>query len=442
MKDPRSNMELKERLQLDFQDRESKLNGSATEPLHQLRQKAMQAFVEMGFPEVRLEDWKYTSVRSVIEQDLGLANSGENTKADIDALLIPELESHVLVSINGHYSSALSNLDDIEEGVYAGDIHNIPSELKELFNQHFCKHADYDRDGFSALSTAYSFEGVFIYIPKGVKLSKPVQLLHILDTHENATLAQPRCLLVAGENSQCTLIENLNAVGKEAGLINATTEIVAGAYSKVDYYKIQTGLGDSAHIGTCQISQDNNSEVNAWNFCWSGGLVRNNLNARHREEHATTGMFGLSFLDGSRHLDNHTLMDHAVPNGSSNEDYRGILLDSSQGVFNGRILVQKDAQQTKAYQSIKHLLLSDNATVDAKPQLEIFANDVECSHGATCGQLDPEELFYMRSRGITEMDAKALLLAGFGNEILDKIPIGSLRKQLSKSLSNKLKIEL
>ena len=295
-------------------------------------------------------------------------------------------------------------------------------------------------ESFIALNTAFTFDGAFIHIPAHTVVEKPIHLLHVSDARNEATVSYPRNLIVAENNSRVKVIESFHTVqSANHNFINSVTEVVVKENSIVELNKIQNEAAEAFHINHTEASQEKNSTFKINTITLGGGIVRNNLHIVLNGEYCNSQLNGLYLLNGSQLVDNHTLVDHAKPNCYSNELYKGIIDGKAQGVFNGKIFVRKDAQKTNAYQSNKNILLSDDASMNAKPQLEIFADDVKCSHGATTGQLDEDALFYLRSRGIGEENAKALLNVAFAADVIKNISIEALKNNLSVLISTKLK---
>ena len=349
------------------------------------------------------------------------------------------LEANILVFLNGKFHDEYSKIITKDKKVFIGSFREGLSKHKNIIEEHFSKHAKYDRDGFTALNTAYSIDGAFIYVPANSEVKEPVHLIFISDASTGEVLSQPRNLIITGESSSLKIIESYFSSDKNCSFTNTVTEINAGENSQIEHYKIQGENRQSYNINTTQVSQQKDSKYNSLTITWGGSIVRNNHNSEFRGENGECHFFGLFLAKDKELIDNHTLVDHAVPNCLSNEFYKGILDDSSSGVFNGKIMVRKDAQKTNAYQSNKNIVLSGKATINSKPQLEIYADDVKCSHGATTGQLNPEEVFYLLSRGIGRKEAEEMLLIAFANEILENIKIEPLKDAMFNSLINKLK---
>ena len=435
-------VDLKEKLLTEFIAFEKNLNGAASTHINNIRKEARDYFESFGFPERKDEEWKYTRANSITKYDFSQSFSKEESdisEIDVEKFLIPDLETNTIVLINGIYSNKLSKIISDPKEVFVCNFSEAQKSHPQIFNNHFAKYADYKIDGFTALNTAFANNGVFIYIPEGVELKEPILLINIIDSRTPNLLSQQRNLIIAGKGSRLSVIDSYNTFGNNYNFLNTVTEISADENSNVYYYKIQNDGNKSIHVGTTQVHQEKDSHFNSVTLSWGGNITRNNLNSFLNGKGCECHMYGAFVLSGEQHVDNHTLVDHSVPNCYSNELYKGILDDNSTGVFNGKVMVRKDAQKTNAYQSNKNILLTDTATMNTKPQLEIFADDVKCSHGATTGQLNKEELFYLRTRGIDEDEAKAMLLYAFASEVIQAIEISPLRNMLFDKLNEKLK---
>lgn len=437
--------DLKEKVIKNFKEFENSLNGLAKskdgniEKIHSVRIDAIKRFEQIGFPEFRSEEWKYTNIKPIIQKDFSLVPlEPKITGKSIKQFLIPGLKANTLVFINGKYSEKFSDIITKDENVYIGSFRNGLMSHKTIIEKHFAKYAEYDINGFTALNTAYSIDGAFIYVPEGNVVKEPVHLVFISDKNDSDFMLQPRNLIVAGESSGVTVIESYHSLSNNYSFTNTVTEIHLGKNARVEHYRIQDENNKSYNINTTQVKQEKDSYYNALTITWGGSIVRNNLNSEFAGENGECHMLGLYLSKDSELFDNHTLVDHAVPNCYSNELYKGILDDNSSGVFNGKIMVRKDAQKTNAYQSNKNIVLTKKATINSKPQLEIFADDVKCSHGATTGQLNPEELFYLMSRGIGKTEAENMLLIAFANDIISNIKIEPLKEMLFDTLVKKL----
>ncbi len=429
-------MELKEKFVNAFQKFEGTLNGDIQSPAHAVRKKAIQEFQGLGIPTTKHENWKYTNVNQLTQSDFSVLGSGQNI-ASIEKV-IPELKANRLVFINGVLSEKNSVI--IDQNI---TIKNLKEALKEdnvLIKKHFAQYANYQKEAFTALNTAYTLEGAFIHIPKGVQVENPI-LIHYKVVSDSNTVVHPRNLIVAEENAQATILELFNSENSQSTFINTVSEIVVDKHANIDTYKIQLDNQNIFNIGSIYVHQEGKSTYSNTVVTLDGKLVRNNLNVFLNGEYCETYMNGLYTPSRAKQLfDNHTFVDHAKPNCYSNEYYKGVIDGKGTGVFNGKILVRQDAQKTNAFQSNKNIVLSDDASINTKPELEIYADDVKCSHGATTGQIDHDALFYLRSRGMTEKGAKRMLTRAFANDIIEKVKIAELKTFLEEQLDEKLAV--
>lgn len=413
-----------------FQEFEDQLNGAKEDELHQIRRDAMAAFVKLGFPDKKNEEYKYTPTTRRIKElfDFRNFNKKEGIQNSYDQYRINDLDGQVIFLVNGQLIGALPPSDD------RINFETISSKGPDQL----AKYADYKNDAFTALNTAFASQGISIKIADDTIIEKPIIIYHLAEATEAEGYGQPRNLIVAGQNSQATILEIFQTSGTHQSFINSVSEILINEKANLDHYKIVNESGSSFHIGTTQVEQKGESQFNSYSFTLGGNLVRNNLNINLNGEHCETHMYGLYLPHGNDHVDNHTAVDHKIRNCFSNELYKGILSDNATGVFNGKIYVRPDAQKTNAFQSNKNILLSNDASMNTKPQLEIWADDVQCSHGATTGQLDHEQLFYLRSRGLSEARAKAMLLHAFASDVLDKVKVPAVRTYLDEIVQERL----
>lgn len=411
--------------------------------IHDIRTEAISAFEKQGFPTKKEEEWKYTSLKSILKHDYSVFPIAENSIEfkDVKKYFLHEIESYNVVFIDGIYSSFLSSTT--HDGY---DICLMSSALKKpkykmVIDNYFNKTAN-KNNSITNLNTAFSMEGAFINIPKNVVLPKPIQILNFYTGNEKEILLQPRNLVIVGENSHVQIIERHQSLSSNIVLTNSVTEIFANKRAIVHYYKIQNDHENASLIDSTYVQQKESSIVSVNTYSFGGKLTRNNLEFYHEGEHIESHLNGISILSNKQHVDNHTLVRHQTPNCESFELYKGIYDDASTGVFNGKIIVDQEAQKTSAFQQNNNILIGDKASINAKPQLEIFADDVKCSHGCTIGQLDESALFYMQSRGIPKKEAKALLLYAFGNDVVEKIKIPALKTRIAKLIANKLGVQL
>jgi Fe-S cluster assembly protein SufD len=433
MNDKTENINSKDWYISNFDSFEKKLNGESKSYLHQVRKDALKELEQQSFPTLKNEEWKYTDVSPILNNNFVPAVNSvqpDITKSDIEKYLFKNFNYHLVVFLNGIYSEELSDIKELPKGVIAGSLNYNYKLHAKLIDQHINKLSKTE-NAFNALNTTYAFDGFIAVIPDGVVIEKPFQVLYLNSSETENVLSIPRNLIIAGKNSQISIIANYFGNGSQKYFDNIVTEVYLDENAIVDIYKIQNEKDDSFHIEKVQALQKQNSVFNHYNINFGGAIVRNDINSLHDQENIETHFYGLYLAHGNQHVDNHTFVDHAKPNCISNELYKGILDDNSRGVFNGKIMVRKDAQKTNAYQSNKTILLSKTAKINAKPQLEIYADDVKCSHGTTVGQLDEEHEFYIRSRGVPQDIAKSMLIRAFANDVLDKIKIEPLREQLN-----------
>ncbi|MFN8347705.1 MAG: Fe-S cluster assembly protein SufD [Spirosomataceae bacterium] len=432
------NTSFKDKLVADFQAAEGRLNGETKSEVHQKRREAIQNFEKLGFPTIRHEEWKYSNVSNLVKQVFDFNAATEFGQSEIEALEIPNLQGNVLYFVNGVYKSELSHIVSPESQLQILNFAQAIKEKPELLSSYFAKYANYQDEAFTALNTAFAHDGVVIHVPAGKAVEEPIILRFITDARHLNTASQPRNLIVVGKNAEVKMAESFRTIGDNASFTNVVTEVVVEENANVQYYKVQNETDKSYHIGTTQVSQKGNSHFYAVTVTLNGGFVRNNLNIVLDGQNCEAFMYGLYFPNGKQHVDNHTLVDHAKPNSFSNELYKGILKDKSTGVFNGKIFVREHASKTNAYQSCRNVMLSDDASMNTKPQLEIYNDDVKCSHGTTTGKLNDEALFYMRSRGIPKAEAMTLLMYAFCEDVISQIKIDPIREYLEGLIAEKL----
>lgn len=434
-------MDLKEKLISSFMAFEEKIDVTAE--LHDIRTSAIKNFENKGFPTKKEEAWKYTSLNSVLKNDFSVFPKRENAIEfkDVKKFFLHEIDTYKLVFVDGKFSSFLSSTT--HEGI---DVCLLSSVLtkpkyKMVLDTYFNQIASKD-ESLTTLNTAFAQEGAYINIPKSKVADKPIEIIHFSTGEESALMVQPRNLIIVGENAHVQIIERHQSLNSNPVLTNSVTEIFAQKRAIVDYYKIQNDEQTANLIDNTYISQKQESRVAVHTFSFGGNITRNNLNFYHFGERIDSTLKGITIIGDKQHVDHYTLVNHATPNCESHQNYKTILGGSSTGVFNGKIFVEKEAQKTDAFQQNNNILLSDKATINAKPQLEIFADDVKCSHGCTIGQLDESAMFYMQQRGIPQKEAKALLLYAFSNEVIESIKIPELKQRIMKIIAMKLGVNL
>ena len=434
-------MEFKDKLITSFDAFEKSLNAEHT-ALKDIRSQALKTFSEKGFPTKKVEAWKFTSLNATLNNDFNL--SKEDASIDLGLVkpfVLQDTESHKLVFINGVFCKELSEVSE-QEGVEICLMSEALSQdkYKQEIETYYNTTTD-KQDSLTALNTAFANEGVFISVGKSKEVSKAIQIIYI-STSENALFLQPRNLVIVKENAFIQIYERHQNIGQSNVVTNAVTEIFAEKRANVDYYKLQDDALNGSLIDNTFIDQKDDTRVSVHTFSFGGKVTRNNLNYYQNGEHIDSTLKGITLIGGKQHVDHYTLVSHNQPNCESHQNYKGIYDDSSVGVFNGKIYVDKIAQKTDGFQKNNNILLTDKATIYTKPQLEIFADDVKCSHGCTIGQLDMEALFYMRQRGIGKKEAKALLMYAFTEEVLESIRIPELKTKVSAIIGNKLGVSM
>jgi Fe-S cluster assembly protein SufD len=409
--------------------------------LQKLRREGMERFVALGFPTTDWEEWRFTNVRPVAESAFQLADPARSnglspeTLERLKHLPLNPMEGCDLVFVNGHYSKDLTCLTGLPPGVIVKSLAEILREEPERILPFLGRLAKFEDHPFTALNTAFLRDGAFIFIPKGTVLKRPLHLLFISHPDGQATVSHSRNLIVAEAGSEASVIESYIGLGSASSFTNAVTEIAAAEGATLDHYKLQGESESAFHFSTIAARQGKDSRFTSHSVSIGGGLVRNDIGTVLDGEGAHCMLNGLYLASGRQLVDHHTVIDHARPHGTSNELYKGILGGKSHGIFNGKILVRPGAEKTEARQTNKNLLLSDDAVIDTKPLLEIFNNDVKCNHGATIGRLDPQQIFYLRSRGIGEERARQILTYAFAGDLIALMKIKSLRVRLEEMIS-------
>lgn len=428
-----------------FQHYESALNGQKNYPGHKLQKTAIQRLSnDINFPTRSNEDWKYTNVAELLLPDYQQAKLVDITAEDIKPFLLEGLDVYLLVFVNGIYNKGLSSKDALSEKIIVQDISAGLQEdglTKATTSEYLNKWASEANNSFMVLNTAFAQNGIYIYVPDGLVLDRPVHILNIAHTEEEPTVISPQKIIVSGENSKLTVIETFHHLtnSQQTYFTNTVTQLVLKRNAIVDHYRIQDEGENAFFINNTEVEQMRDSTYSSYVVDLGGKLVRNNLSSVLKDSGTMTNFYGLYVGVNKQHIDNQTFIDHAYPNCNSNELYKGILADKAKGVFNGKIMVRPDAQKTNAFQKNHSLVLSKNASMNSKPQLEIFADDVKCSHGATIGQLNKEALYYMRSRGLSEKEAVSVLKQAFLTEITELIKIEPVREKVEQLLVDKFK---
>src|SRR5215204_2449832 len=409
--------------------------------LELVRSSAMDRFEQLGFPSVREEDWKYTNLASLAKAELVPVTSGSSEAHDVERFTYPETAQAHLVVVDGFLREDLSVKTGLGD-VIAVDLCNAAEDARynKLVRKYFARNAGYHNNGLTALNTAFIQSGVFVWIPKGVKLEAPLQITFVTDAENSASF--PRLLVVGEENSSATIIESFVSTGETRYFTNAIAEIVLRDGAQLDHYRLQRESNNAFHVSTTSAELGRASRYDTTSINLGAQLSRHDISVVMDHEGAETSVDGLYMVGPDQHTDTHSVIDHKQPHCSSHQLYKGILDGNARAVFNGKVFVREGAQKTDAMQTNKNLLLSDKARVDTKPQLEIYADDVKCAHGAAVGQIDRDELFYLEARGIAPALGRSLLTYGFAEEVIAKIKLESIRTELDEIVLRQLHTSL
>lgn len=415
---------------------EKSLPGHDRPTVARLRRAAIARFGELGFPTSRNEDWKFTSVAPLTRLAMLLPpGDAEEARTAFVQNLHHQGPGTAMLIGNANRPFVLKGSRPLPKGVVLTSLSEALAAHHDLVEKHLGQHADVKAHPFVALNTAFWPDGVFLYVTPGVTIEEPIELVHMISSYNDAGpyLWYRRILVVLGAGSHATVVERHSGLGVQYAA-NAVSEIVLGEGATLDHYKVQQESPHAFHLATTQAVVARTANFSTHYIGFGGSLVRNEVRVLFTGDHAEATVNGLYLASGTQHFDNHTVIDHAEPHCASHELYKGILDGKAKGVFNGKIFVRLDAQKTDAKQTNQTLLLSDDASINTKPQLEIFADDVKCTHGATVGQLDEQQLFYLRARGIGEDQARALLTFAFANDIINRVKVPSLRNSLERHL--------
>ncbi len=429
-------MDLKEQLITSYTASQNAIHNTH---LLELRKEAIAVFKEKGFPTIKDEEWKYTNLKSVLKTPYELfSKNNAIDKTLVEKHLLNDLDSYTMVFVNGIFSPSFSTVN-AENFIIINLALALQNDQYQDIILKYLGSVVPKEDHFSALNTSYAKEGLFVYVPKGKVVDKMIQVLYL---YTENTFNQPRNLIVVEDQAEVKIMEQHKTLSENAVFTNTVTEMVVGKEAHSHYYKIQNDKETASLIDNTFVAHEEKSTVSVYTFSFNGNIIRNNLNFYHKGEYLESNMYGVNFLEGNTLVDNHTLIGHRVPNCESNELYKSIYDGNTKGVFNGKVLVDKEAQKTNAYQQNDNVLLSKNASIDTKPQLEIFADDVLCSHGCTVGQLDETGMFYLRQRGIPEKEARALLLFAFTSEVMEKVTVEPIKNYVNKIIAKRLQVDL
>lgn len=422
-----------------FQRWERELSRQPGAFLTPLRLAAFSRFTELGFPAVDDEEWRYTNVAAIRRRtfDAIAPSSAGLSRAALSPFVASDDEIR-LVLVNGRFSRDLSVLNDLPKGVTVASLSEALTDSATLVEPHLARYVEFDQRPFAALNTAFFHDGAFVHISRGVRLEKPIHVLHVTTPAADGAMLSPRVLIVAEENSEACVIESYAGAGESVHLTNAVTELIAGDNAVLAHHKVQREPLGAYHVGLLRLQTGRDTNLTSHSIAFGGAIARNDIHAVMNGSGGDCHMNGLFVGAGSQHIDHHLRVEHAKPHCDSREYFKGILDGQAHGVFTGRIVVHKDAQKTDAKQTNMNLLLSEEAQIDTKPQLEIFADDVKCTHGATIGQIDSDAMFYLRSRGVPESRARSLMVFAFASESLAEIKNEPLRAQLRRLLLERL----
>ena len=401
--------------------------------LDDLRSRGAARFTALGIPTVRDEEWRFTNVSALNGIDFVPAEPISGTAARLAGFAYTDTPLR-LVIVNGRFDTTLSRTKGLPPGVHVGSLASALTDHADVVQRYFGQLADFTNRSFAALNTAFVHDGAFVHLPDGVTIDTPIHIVFVAGADGSKGMAHPRTLVVAGANSQAQIVETYIGSAGETYLTNAVSEIFVGENAGIDHYKVQQESLDAFHLASLHVHTSRSSRFSSHSFALGGKLVRNDVVAILDGEGGDCILNGLYLSDKERLIDNHTTIDHAKPHCGSHEVYKGILGGTSRAVFNGKIIVRQDAQKTDAKQTNRALLLTDGATINTKPQLEIFADDVKCTHGAAIGQLDDEAIFYLRARGMTYAEARDMLIHAFAGQVLDGVQLESLRVALEAEL--------
>ncbi len=433
----------KEFISLFYENRQL-LEQSSVHLINKHRDAAIEAFRKNGLPDKKHENYKYSDIVKLFSQDFKKQFLPKKIDFDINQIFkcdIPELDTNLSLILNGYYYEKQPYLVEYDNGALVGSLAAAASKYPELLEKHYNQYAENEKESITALNTAFAQDGFFVYVPRNAALEKPIQVVNLLMSNENM-MVQHRDLYILEENASAEVIICDHTLSPHRFLTNSVSEIHTGPNARLDLTKMQNEHNQAAHLAGNFVMQEKDSTVSINTITLHGGFIRNNnyvtLNGKSAEHNA----YGLFLSDKNQHVDNYVFMDHAVPNCQSTQLYKGILDEIATGAFNGKILVRNDAQNTNAYQTNNNILLTDTAKIKSKPTLEIYADDVKCSHGATIGRLDEDALFYLRSRGIGKNESRLLLMYAFADEIISKLHQNALRERVSELVDKRLRGEL
>lgn len=423
---------------------ENSLQNGIPDYYKNIKQEGIKNFELHGIPGKKNEDYKYLNIQDLFNTKYQKSFKKKNGNIDLEEIFkcdVPDLDTKVLLLLNGFYYDKEEELTITEDGVIMGSLLAASKKYPEIVSKHIGKYAKLDKNGLIGLNSAFATDGIFVYVPKNTVLKKPIQVVNLL-LDEIDIMTQHRSLIVVEENAQASVVICDHTLSPNRYLTNSVLEVFVNKNGILDLSRLQNEHNGSVQLTHTFVHQEKDSKTNTNIFSLHGGIIRNNVYVTMNDEGCESNTYGLYLSDRTQHIDNFVFVDHAKPNCLSNQLFKGVLDDMATGAFNGKILVQKDAQHTQAFQANNNIILTDDADINTKPQLEIYADDVKCSHGATVGQLDTEALFYMQSRGIGEKEARMLLMNAFVGEVIDHIAIEALKERIQAMVEKRLNGEL
>ena len=440
----KNNSSIREHYIQFFEHLEKTQNGDAPDFMKHIRRSALEQFSILGLPDRKHEQYRYTDLNALFTRGFDPILAPSPTTFDVEHVFkcdVPTLNTHLFFLLNGFYFYQANPVNGMPDGIHIGSLENAIKTHPEKIEPHFNQHISANNEGVVALNTALSQDGIFIHVPRNTVLDKPVQIVNLVYS-DSEVMVQHRNLIVLEEQAELDLVVCDHVISPYQSITNSVTEIVTGPNSCLDYTKLQNEHDESAAISSLFISQERDSRVSTNIFSLHGGMIRNNHYVQLKGPGSENNANGLYLTDRHQHIDNFVKVEHRVPNCLSNQLYKGVLDESATGAFSGFIHVFKDAQKTLAYQRNNNMLLTDEAKMNTRPQLEIYADDVKCSHGATVGQLEEDALFYLRSRGIPYYEARLMLMFGFAHEVIQNLTIEPLRQRIDDLVNKRLRGEL
>lgn len=427
------------------QFRKFEKNGAQKSPawVHDVRKNALSAFSETGFPTTKAEEWKYTNVGPIAKAPFQYSSAARKMSSDIvQSFLVRDIKQHVLTFVDGHFSRDLSSITSLPAGVIIMNMAEAVTAHEKLVRQYLSQFVSYDKNPFTALNTAFMNDGVFCYVPENIHVDHPVHLLFLSTQHDEQIVSHIRNLIIVEEGAKLSCLCSYHSVDGNKNLTNAVTEIIAKKNSEIEFVKVQKENDSSYHVENLSTHQFKDSNVHVFSLALGGAIARNDMSVIIDGEKAECNLNGLYVVAGEQLIDHHTFMHHIHPNCPSHELFKGILTDKGRAVFNGKVYVEAEAQKTDSKQTNRNLVLSDTAIVDTKPELEIFADDVKCTHGAAVGGLNESHSFYLKTRGISAELSKTMLTVGFAAEATGKIRNSDIQHHVDQIVVDHLREKL